>query len=184
MGDDYDRFTLRATGDGIVFTIESDFSSIVETWQDLTGYAEPTIRHVRLENSSEEVDLTSDSVYNTIISLFADAHTIEVGRGCLGLFYTGFLDDLDQLGSQLKTIRFEVPEDTEPLRGPVRYEDRVGYLLDDIEDLVRYRFEQGQPFSLVERMVASDNEEVNRRQADVWRSFYRDRCLDQYVRPE
>jgi len=183
MKDDYDWFTLRATGDGILFTIESDLPRVPETWQDLTGYAEPTIRHLRLENCSAEVTLPRD-VDDTVISLLADVHTMEVGRDCLQLFYTGFLDDLKQLGSQLKTIRFEVPEDAEPFKKPARYEDRGGYMLDDIEDLVKCRFERGRPFSLVERMVVSESEEVDRQQAYVWRSFYYDRCLDQYVRPE
>jgi len=182
MGDDYEWFTLRATGDGIVFTIESDLPRVPETWQDLTGYAKPIIRHVRLEDCSAEVILPRD-VDDTVISLLADVHTMEVGRDCLQHFYTGFLDDLKQLGSQLKTIRFEVPEDAEPFKGPAGYEDRGGYVLDDIEDLVKCRFERGRPFSLVERMVVSESEQVNRQQAYVWRSFYYDRCLDQYVRP-
>jgi len=162
------RVKFCATGDGIVFTLGSDLPRVANVWKDLTRYAKPTIHHVRLENCSEEFYLPNNAG-GTTISLLADAHTLEVGRSYLQTY----LDDLKQLGSQLKAIRFEAPE-----KGWGRY------LLDDIEDLVKCRFEQGRPFSLVERMVVSESEQVNRQQADVWRSFYVDCCLDQYVRPE
>jgi hypothetical protein len=48
---------------------------------------------------------------------------------------------------------------------------------------VKHRFEQGRPFSAVERMVVSEDDRENRLQAYVWRCFYGVRKLDQYIRP-
>ena len=114
----------------------------------------------------------------------ADAHTLEVGCNYLMHWYNDFLDDLKQLGPQLKTIRFEVWEDMEPF-GKAGYEDEMyGHdLLDGIEELVRYRFENGCPFSAVERMVVCESERSNRQQDHVWRCFYDDRKLGQYLGP-
>jgi hypothetical protein len=181
--DDAPWFTFCATGDGIALSVKSDLLRIGETWQDLTGHARPTIRHVRLYNNPE-VDLYGGDG-GTVISLLMDAHTLEIGSTYASFWYDDFLGDLKQLGPQLKTIRFEVTEETEPFReSGDEYEDWGGYLLDDIEDLVRYRSEQGRPLSLVERMVVSENEWVNRQQDFVWRCFYSDRRLDRYIRPE
>lgn len=176
-----DEYAFRATGDGIAFSVRSDFWRISEAWQDLTGYARPTIRHVRLHDEPGSADpyLSEDG---TVISLLMDADTLEVGSGYVPSFYDDFWDDLKQLGPQLKTIRFEIPEEMEP---PGLSDEKFGgYPLDDIEDLVRYRFEQGRPFSSVERMVVSESERVNRRLDFLWRCFYGSCGLDQYVRPE
>ena len=96
-----------------------------------------------------------------MITLFIDAHTLEIGLGYAPDFCSRFLDDLKESGPQLKTIRFEIPE-----------------------ELVVYRFEHGRPFSVVERMVVDESERVSRKQDVAWRSYYDNYCLDQYVRPE
>ena len=170
---------LLATGDGITLTVISSLCYVARIWQNLVGYARPTIRHVHLCGYS-----SCRSAEGVGFPLLADAHTLEVGRGYLMHWYDDFLDDLKQLGPQLKTIRFEVWEEMEPF-GKAGYEDKMyGHdLLDGIEELVRYRFENGCPFSVVERMVVCESERSDRQQDHVWRCFYDDRKLGQYVRP-
>ena len=52
------------------------------------------------------------------MKLFADAYTIEIGHGFLLNSYDNFLSDLkSELGPQLNTIRFEVPEEAELFQG-------------------------------------------------------------------
>jgi len=152
---------------------------IVKGWQDVTGYAKPTIRHVRLEGSGD-LKLGAGKDYEVVITWLADAHTLEIGRGFAPDFYPDFWDDLKQLGPQLETVRFEIPEETEPFQFDREEYKAWGGLLDSIEELVTYRFEHGRPFSVVERMVVSESEWVNRQQDFVWRCFYNTR-LDQYV---
>lgn len=178
---DYDRFTFRATGEGIVFTLRVDLYDFVDLWQDLTKHAKPTIRHVRLENPDDRELVESDGC-NAVFSLLTDVHTLEIGRGYAPNFYPDFWEDLKQFLPQLRTIRFEIPEETEPHPyPPSEYQAWGAELLHGIEELVTYRFQQGRPFSVVERMVVSESEPINRQQDFVWRSFYSDRRLDQYI---
>lgn len=72
------RFAFYATGDGIAFSVKSDPVEIGETWQDLTGYARPTIQHVRLHDGEKQVVELADGEGGAIISLFMDAHTLEI----------------------------------------------------------------------------------------------------------
>ncbi|KAF9647975.1 hypothetical protein BDM02DRAFT_3116147 [Thelephora ganbajun] len=176
-------WTFCATGDGITFTVKHLLDEIVEAWEDLTGYASPTIRRVRLQSVPRHIHFNGRGGGEEILPLM-NVHTLEIGDGYVPLFYSGFMDDLKELGPQLKTIRFEIPEGTDPFKKSDRYEGWGGSLLNNIEDLVKYRFEQGRPFSSVERMVVSESEWVNRQQDHVWRCFYDDRRLDQYIRPE
>ena len=176
-----DWFTFRATGGGLVFSVESSLADIVGDWQDLTKHARPIIRHIRLQYYPE-YGVPGGRGGGAVISLFTDAHTLEVGYPYTTCFYNGFLDDLKQVGPRLKTIRFELPAETEPFQGTVEYECWDGGMLDDIEDLVRRRFEQGQAFSSVERMVVSESERTNRVQDYIWRCFYG--RLERYVQPE
>jgi hypothetical protein len=177
-------FILNATGDGITLSVETTLRNTAGAWQDLAGYARPAIRHVRFcDYPGNARSYGSDSGGRVVIPLLADAHTLEVGRDYLPFFYTGFLDDLKQLGPQLKIIRFEVWQEMEPSRYDDEYRLWGSDVLDQIEDLVKYRFEQGRPFSVVERMVVSENERSNRLQDHVWRSFYGSRKLSQYVLP-
>ena len=179
--DEEDWFTFLATGDGIAFTVESYPSEITEVWEDLTRYARPTIRHIRLHNHPGFINFDEDEC-GMIIPFFMDAHTLEIGHPYVIHFYTGFLEDLKQLGPQLKTIRFELQEETEPFEESEEYDNWDGRLLDVIEELVTYRFIQGRPFSSVERMVVSESERTGRQLDYVWRCFY-DR-LERFVRPK
>jgi hypothetical protein len=176
---------LLATGDGITLSVIAFPLDVAEVWQDIVGYARPTIHHIRLCDYPEGgPGHTRVSDNSTVVPLLADAHTLEVGRGYLPLWYHDFLDDLGELGPQLKTIRFEVWEEMEPFNEGYYEGEMYGRdILDDIEELVKYRFEIGRPFAAVERMVVCESERSNRQQDYVWRSFYSDRKLGQYVRP-
>ena len=163
-------------------TIQDDLTSIAGAWQDLTRYAKPIIQHVRLGSPG---GLGVNPKGDGAITLFADTHTLEIGHGCASDYYPGFWNDLKEFGPQLKTIRFEIPEETEQYQHPEdEYVAWGGKLLDSIQELVVHRFEHGRPFSAVERMVVNQNERVNRQQDFVWRLFYNDRRLDDFVRRE
>jgi hypothetical protein len=106
----------------------------------------------------------------------ANVQTLEVGYNYLQGWYNGFWDDLKQL-TQLKTIRFEVLKD-------MCLDDCTHFdcsCWNTIEDLVKYRFEQGRPFSAVERLVVSESERENRLQSYLWRWLYGTHKLAQYV---
>jgi hypothetical protein len=185
MTPDATNVILGAVGDGITLSVEAGLGDATDVWEDITGHARPTIRHARLCDYPEDVEDAQDlRGAKKVIPLLADVHTLEVGRGYLSLFYPSFLDDLKQLGPQLKTIRFEVWEEMEPFKeNSDTYEHWGGCLLDEIEDLVKHRFEEGRPFSVVERMVVSESERSNRLQDHVWRCFYGDRNLGRYLQP-
>ena len=175
-------FEFCATGDGIEFTARSELSAFAETWKGFTGDARPSIRHVRLENPEElAIKGPEADVLNTFLT---DVHTLEVGDGYGKFCRTDFWYNLKKLGPQFKTIRFEFTEDTEPFQESPDYLLKGGSWLDAIVDLVGYRFRHGRPFSLVERMVVSESEEENLQQGLLWRSFYNDRHLDQYIQHE
>jgi len=176
-------YTMSATGEDITVTTECFPDDFAETWEDLTGYAKPVIRHVRLYDGSEHVSHWCPD-NSTIVLLMMDAQTLEVGFNYLTGWYRSFWEDLRQLGKQLKTIRFEVSGDLEPCPDRDCIHDELDCeVWDTIEDLVKYRFDQGRPFSAVERLVVSESERENRLQAYVWRCFYGGRKLDQYVKP-
>jgi len=178
--DDPDYYTLHATGDGITLSVGCFPSVLAETWENITGCAKPTIRHVHLDDSGPWVEPYGGGV--TFVSLLLDAHTLEIGDGYFPFWYDGFLDDLKQLGPQLKIIRFAISEELEPFPED---DDSLwdGELLDSIEDLVQYRFHQGRPLSAVERMVTNKGERANREQDFIWRCFYNDREICKYVQP-
>ena len=172
---DDDVYTLHAAGDDITIKVACSSHKLAETWEDLTGYAKPIICHIRLYDGPEFVEDECCDDYSSVALLMMDAQTLEVGSTYLLGWYKSFWEELKQLGTQLKTIRFEVSKDMEPIDD--------SYMWDHIEDLVKYRFEQGRPFSAVERMVVSESDRENRLQAYVWRCFYVARKLDQYIRP-
>jgi len=180
-----DVYRLSAAGDEITMTTECVLSDFAETWEELTGYAKPVIRHIRLYDGPESVDHYYYGNNSTFVLLMMNVQTLEVGFNYLTGWYGSFWEDLKQLGTQLKTIRFEVSGDMEPCSdyGCI-YDDFDCEMWDNIEDLVKYRFDQGRPFSAVERLVVSESEtRENRMQAYVWRCFYGTHKLGQYVRP-
>lgn len=179
--EDAETYTISATGDEISLTAECSLRDFAETWEDLTGYAKPTIHHVRLYDGPEMVDHCYRDI-TTVVLLMMDARTLEVGYNYLIGWYESFWEDLKQLGPHLKTIRFEVSGDMEPCPDDgYMHEDWDIDLWENIEDLAKYRFENGRPFSTVERLVVSESERDNRMQAYVWRCFYGSRKIGQYV---
>ena len=154
---------LYSIGDDIEFTLECDPKLIMEAWQELTMYTRPIIQHSCLENI-EDLEFGGDQR-----GVFMGVHTLEIGQGKSG-FHSW--DDIKGFGPQLKTIRFEILEETEPPReSGEEYEAWGGSLLDDIEEPVAYGFAHGRPFSSVEGVVVSGSEQVNRQQDFVWRCF-------------
>jgi len=181
LDDDFDGHTLYATGDGIMFSVICFPGSFVEQWEDLTAYTRPTIRHIHLHGSGP-ADRCCDYSDPTFASMLSDVHTLEIGSGYFPYWYDEFLDDLKQVGPQLKIIRLEISNELEPF--PAGDDSREGRrLLDSIEELVQERFFQGRPLSAVERMVTSDSEWVNREQDFVWRCLYNGRELGKFVQP-
>ena len=173
-------FAVRASRDGMVFTVKDWLRNIPKSWERITGSARSSIKHIRLENPTNIKMRYHEG--NGAIALLTDVCVLEVGRGYVPNFYPNFWDDLKGLGPQLKTIRFEIPEETEPFRGWAdEYKKWGGEPLDAIEDLVIYRSSHGRPFSCVERMVVSDSKQVNREQKFVWRYFFNDRRLGRYI---
>ena len=179
--EDDGKYTLCATGDKITLSTKSNLRNIAEVWQDLTSYVRPTIRHVRLYDDPVIYHAGGEGV--TVVSLLTDVQTLEIGKGYWTLWYNGFVEDLKHLGPQLTTIRFAISDTDEPFRArDEEYEDWGGFLLDEIEELVKFRCEQGRPFSVVERMVVDRSERTNRQEDYVWRCFYGSRKLGQYIR--
>ena len=179
---DGETYTISATGDDIDLAAECTLLEFAETWEDLTGYAKPVIRHVRLYDGPEFIDHSCND-NTTVVLLMMDAQTLEVGCNYLMEWYDSFWDDMKQLGPQLKTIRFEVSGDMDPCPNDgCMHEDWDIELWENIEELVKYRFDQGRPFSTVERLVVSESERENRMQAYVWRCFHGSRKIGQYVR--
>ncbi len=175
-------YEISAAGDGVRFKmVENSLDDLTKAWENLTGYVKPVIRHIRLYDGPELVDHFYDD-NSTIALLMMDAQTLEVGYNYLMGWYKNFWNDLKQLGTQLKTIRFEVSGNMEPCIGYDCIHDNFDCSMwDTILDLVKYRFEQGRPFSVVERLVVSESERENRLHAYVWRCFYGTRKLGQYV---
>ena len=178
--DEISTYTLDVTGDGIKFSAKCFVEDLAETWEDFTGYTRPTVRHIRLEGGLEVDDC--DDHDTAFVSGFLDVHILEIGSGYIPLWYCGVLDELKQLGPRLKVIRFAIPDGLEQFGGSDGGEVWGCSLLEQIEDLVRHRFQQGRPFSAVERMVVGETDDGQ--QDYLWRRFYDSRRLGQYVRPE
>ena len=176
-----DDYVLRAVGDGITFSVRHLGEEFWSVWERLTGYARPVIRRIRLDGDMKTAGLHDRSA--TFASMLLDAHILEIGDGYFPFWYDGFVEDLQQLGSQLKILRFAIPEEMELFGGNGGDEEDRDILLGEITELVKYRFEHGRPLSSVERMVVGGDERSNRQQDFVWRCFYRSYMLGQYVQP-
>ena len=175
-----DRHTLCATGDGISLFVDCRALEGAKSWRRLTGYAQPSIRHVSIYDQQPVRMYPCSYYYMPITPLVMDAHTLDIGLTYSALWGENFWMDLQELEPQLKTIRFEVSEDMGPIAGPKEY-DWDDHVLDKIADLVEYRFKMGQPFSAVERMVVSEDERVNQLHDHTWRSFYEGRKIRDYL---
>jgi len=180
--DDCDAHTLYATGEGIAFSAICFPDNFVETWEVLTAFPRPTIRHIYLDGNRSD-DCYSEYSDPTLASMLLDVHTLEIGSGYFPFWYDELLDDLKQVGPQLKIVRLEIPDELEPF--PVAGDSREGRVFfDSVEKLVRQRFSQGRPLSVVERMVTSSSKRVNREQDFVWRCLYNGRDLGKFIQPE
>ena len=170
-----DWHTLRATGDGISLTAKSWVGNVAEDWKHLTEFTKPTIRRVRIYDQ-QPVDCfpygdLSTKVMALVVEL--DVHTLDIGLTYSGCWGDGLWTGLKELGSQLKTIRFEITERGLPFRG--------GRILNKIADLVEHRFREGRALSVVERMVVSKDEQVNQLHDRLWRRFWNDRRIGEYL---
>jgi hypothetical protein len=111
------------------------------------------------------------------------AHTLEIGSGYFPSWYDGFREDLEKNWPQLKVIRFAISDGFGLARESYFAKVRREILQGRIENLVRYRFEHGRPFSAVERMVDRRNEGAKEWLDYLWGCFYESRKLGRYVIP-
>jgi hypothetical protein len=175
-------YVSRATGgSGFTFFLKCEGWAIEKTWETLTGHARPTIRHIYVGDGTTWTNRGGKYVIPLL-----DAHTLEVEliyTHTSGWNYDTFWNRVKQAGPQLKTIRFEVSENMDPLHSRMDDPDLDNLVFSGIEGLVKYRFERGRPFAVVERLVVSEDERVNRLQAHAWNSFYNSRGIGRYVVP-
>ena len=175
-------YALRATGgSGFTLSLKCAGWAADAVWRTFTGHARPTIGNIYVGDGT-----TWASRGAKYLVPILDAHTLEVElifTHTSGYYYDTFWNRVKRAGPQLKTIRFEVSEDMDPLHSRVDDLDVDNQVFDRIEGLVKHRFEQGHPFAAVERLAVSENERVNRLQAHVWRCFYNGRDIGRYVVP-
>ena len=169
----YLSINMDGTGDGVKFSVACWAAEGAEVWEEFTGYARPSIRHVRLLGDWE----TNGETDPGLISVFSTAHTLDIGEEYFPCWYDGFLEDLKQLGPQLKTMRFEIRD-----REFLKIGGKLGssFVLDAIEELVKYRFEHGRPFSSVERWTMEEDGELSLDEYEhfSWEDFCVRRGLD------
>ena len=177
--------TLRASGDGISLVAMLSVDMVVRGWEDLTRDTRPTIRHVRV--SDEQPDCVGPRCFlHELVDIpMEDATTLDIAlsfsRCPAGLLW----GDLKEVGLRLKTIRFEISEKFHPY-GQSSDLSTFGWdslWWDWIVELVKFRFECGLPLSAVERMVVTENEEVNRLQDLVWERFLEDKDIAKFLVP-
>ena len=173
---------LGAIGDGISLGVTSLVGDAEEDWRNLTEYAQPTLLYVRIYGQLPGARFNYCDASDIVQTLMADAHTLDIGLTYPMWWGDRFWRQLGQLGSHLKTMRFQVTEEVEPLGGwaSARYRPD-DFVFEKIADLVEYRFRVGRPLSTVERMIVSEDEEVNRVQDRVWRRFYDTRGIRKYL---
>lgn len=178
------RTVSRAIGgSGFTFSLTCGAWAIEEPWETFTGHARPTIKHIHVGDGTTWINRGGKFV---VPLLDAYAHTLEVEliyTHTTGWHYDTFWNRVKRAGLQLKTIRFEVSENMDPFHSRMDDPDKDNQVFSRIEDLVKYRFEQGRPFAVVERLVVSEDERVNRLQAHAWNSFYNSRGIGRYVVP-
>lgn len=165
---------LCATGPDIVFSLASSPSRIMGAWQDLIGHPGPTIQHFSFEHQGHFSPDKSWVGVDGIITLFMDAHTLDISYGCTcGCFahiYPNFWDDLRKLGPKLTTIHFKVPKSCLDFSPQHQCDACCERPLDAIEGLIKYRAEHGWLFSSVEG-IFNESEKVDAMQELVWRGL-------------
>ena len=171
-----------ATGDGISLTVKSWIHDAEEDWRNLTEHTRPSLLCVRIHGQRPMGMFDYSDISTVVSTLMADAHTLEIGLTYSMWWGDTFWRELNQLGPRLKTVRFEVSDKVEPFVDPTsaRYLPN-DCLFDEIEELVKRRFREGRPFSTVERMIVSEDEEMNRLQDSLWREFYDARGIQKYL---
>ena len=176
------QLVLHAMGHDIAFSVVCDSPCFMEIWQELIGYPGPTIQSVSFEHQGHFSQDRSWIGVDGMYKLFMDVHTLEIGYGCscrcFAYIYPNFWDDLGKLGPKLTTICFDIPKYDLGLAPHCICDPWSVRLYDAIKNLMKYRFEHGQPFSSVKRM-ANGSEKLNARQELVWRGICN--TLDQYV---
>ena len=178
--------TFCATGDGFSLAAKLRVHNFRRYWVNLTRDARPTIYHLRMYDEQPDC-VNTDCILHTLRDIpIEDATTLDIGLGysrCL----TGLLwDDLKSLELQLKTIRFEISEKFLPYgqSGDISTFLRDSDWWDRIVELVKVLSEKGQPLSAVERMVVSEDEEINRLQDVVWEQFLESNDIARFLLPE
>ena len=158
-----DLYAIRATGGEVSLSAKASELRIQEHWQHLTGYAEPTLRHVSVHDERLERIPFCDSCAG-IATLMVDARVVDIGL-TYSIGWDGVLWDKLKLLGELEVIHFEVYEEMHP------YEEDLAR----IADLVEHRFKNGRPLHAVEIMVVNDDGEVGGLQDASWNPFLKDR---------
>lgn len=175
--------SFHAGGNGITLSAGFWVNDVADVWLQLTGYARPTLHHVCVYDRYSAPPHPYSWSSTTVTALMADVSSLDIGLNYSIWWGDNFWSELKRLGPCLKTVRFEVPEEEiGPSYGwgnPGFHPDRR--LFDNIADLVEHRFKEGRPFSAVERMVVSEDEQADRLQDDVWRRFYDTRGIQKYL---
>lgn len=180
-----DLYTLRATGEEASVSAKSKAPKVQEDWHHLTGYVQPTIRHVCVYDERLEVLPSPDHSCTEITALMENADTVDIGLTYSGGWDHRFWDELKLL-RELKVIRFEVSEEMSPdgePRDPDEECTDLDLLWDRIADLAEHRFGEGRPLQVIDRMVVSKDWDVNRLQDVLWGRFFDGRNIKNYLAP-
>lgn len=180
-----DLYTIHATGEEVSLSAEAKALKVQDGWRSLTGHAKPTIHRVRVHDTHPEIFPSRDS-WKEFTPLMADARTVDLGLTYLAVWEDGLWDELKQL-RELRVIRFEILEEMNPFGEPCDPDEDLGdlnLLWDKIADLAEQRFRNGQPLQAVERIVVSEDEEIDRLQDVLWERFLEGRGVRNYFAPE
>jgi hypothetical protein len=180
-----DMGTLHASGDGISLVGKFRFDMIVRHWEILTKDARPTIRHLRLFGEQPDCIGPCFALHRLFAIPMEDATTLDLGLNFSRSSADLFWGDLVRVGLRLKTIRFEIPEVYLPCgqSGDPSTFGLNSLWWDRIAELVELRSRYGRPLSTVERIIVTEDEEVNRLQDLVWERFLEDKDIARWLVP-
>lgn len=170
---------VHATGNsGFTFVWRSPLRCFSDFLGCIPQDARPTIGKVILYKINTRDSQTAADLMRMLSSFMSDAHTLEVRILCARRLGGDLLRDVVEALPQLKTIRFEVTEGMDASDdGGYGRDQQILYL---IENLAKRRFEQGMPFSAIERMVIGSDEDAV--ELDwIWGEFYDSRRIGRYV---